>query len=144
MNDVFPTQQLRRKGFPMADTFAEFVAKERDRIGGELARLRLERSKIGDAMFAAEKELGAIAAYETAKTGKPAKAPGQRASRSGSKREELLTVIRNHDGLNRGELLDKMGLKGNKQGEMSVSNALTALVKGNAVIRDGGRYRIAA
>jgi len=33
-----------------------------------------------------------------------------------------------------------MGLKGNKAGEMSVSNALTALTKGNQVRRDGGKY----
>jgi len=34
-----------------------------------------------------------------------------------------------------------MGLKGDKSGEMSVSNALTALTKNNQVQRDGGKYR---
>jgi hypothetical protein len=33
-----------------------------------------------------------------------------------------------------------MGLKGDKAGEMSVSNALTALAKGNQVRREGGKY----
>jgi hypothetical protein len=33
----------------------------------------------------------------------------------------------NPSGLTRGEILDRMGLKGDKSGEMSVSNALTAL-----------------
>ena len=36
-----------------------------------------------------------------------------------------------------------MGLKGDKSGEMSVSNALTALTKSNQVHREGGKYRIA-
>jgi len=33
-----------------------------------------------------------------------------------------------------------MGLKGNKTGEMSVSNALTALTKGNQISRRDGKY----
>lgn len=37
-------------------------------------------------------------------------------------------------------VIDKMGLKGNKSGEMSVSNALTALTKGNQVVRRAGKY----
>src|SRR5437879_9354475 len=61
-------------------------------------------------------------------------------SRQGSKRDELLKVIREGHGLTRGEILEKMGLKGNKTGEMSVSNALTALTKGNQVARRDGKY----
>jgi len=61
-------------------------------------------------------------------------------TRSGSKRDELLKVIREGGGLTRGEILEKMGLKGNKSGEMSVSNALTGLTKGNQVVRRDGKY----
>jgi hypothetical protein len=60
--------------------------------------------------------------------------------RRGSKREELMQVIRDGHGLTRGEILERMGLKGNKAGEMSVSNALTALTKSNQVRRDGRKY----
>jgi hypothetical protein len=63
--------------------------------------------------------------------------------RRGSKRDELLRVIREGGGLTRGEILEKMGLKGNKSGEMSVSNALTALTKNNQVRRDGRAYHAA-
>ena len=56
-------------------------------------------------------------------------------SRRGSKREQLMEVIRDGNGLTRGEILEKMGLKGDKSGEMSVSNALTALTKANQVTR---------
>jgi hypothetical protein len=45
-------------------------------------------------------------------------------ARRGSKREELLKVIRDGNGLTRGQILEKMGLKGDKTGEMSVSNVL--------------------
>jgi len=65
------------------------------------------------------------------------------AARSGSKRDELLKVIREGGGLTRGEILEKMGLRGNKSGEMSVSNALTALTKGNQVARRDGKYHAA-
>jgi hypothetical protein len=60
--------------------------------------------------------------------------------RRGSKREELLKIIRAGDGLSRGQILEKMGLKGNKSGEMSVSNALTALTKAHQVFRRDGKY----
>jgi hypothetical protein len=49
----------------------------------------------------------------------------------------------NPSGLTRGEILDRMGLKGDKAGEMSVSNALTALTKANQVVRHDGRYVVA-
>jgi hypothetical protein len=61
-------------------------------------------------------------------------------SRRGSKRDELLRIIREGDGLTRGEILERMSLKGNKAGEMSVSNALTALTKAHQVARRDRRY----
>lgn len=65
--------------------------------------------------------------------------PAPVAPRCGSKREELLTIIKQNNGLTRGEILERMGLKGNKQGEMSVSNALTALTKANQVRRNDAK-----
>jgi hypothetical protein len=49
-------------------------------------------------------------------------------------------VIREGHGLTRGEILEKMGLKGNKAGEMSVSNALNCLTKANQVTRRDRKY----
>ena len=75
--------------------------------------------------------------------GKARRKTGTRRSSSGrrnSKRDELLKVIAAGKGLTRGEILEKMGLKGNKTGEMSVSNALTALTKGKQVSRKDRRY----
>lgn len=97
-------------------------------------------------LAAVNREFDAIDAYEAAKTGKAlvrqsagARRGTQRARRGG-KREELLTLIRQGGGLRRGEILEKMGLKGNKSGEMSVSNALTALTKSNQITRRDGKY----
>jgi len=63
--------------------------------------------------------------------------------RRGSRREALLEIIRQSDGLSRGEILERMGLKGDKSGEMSVSNALSALTKSNQLRREEGKYRAA-
>jgi len=61
--------------------------------------------------------------------------------RRGRRRDSLLALIReNAGGLMRGEILEEMGLKGNKTGEMSISNALTALTKSNQVSRRDGKY----
>ena len=93
-----------------------------------------------------DRELSAIDAYEAAKTGKAPAATrrGTRArplARRGSKREALMQVIKdNPSGLTRGEILERMGLKGDKSGEMSVSNALTALTKGKQVARKDRKY----
>ena len=50
----------------------------------------------------------------------------------------------NPEGLTRGELLEVMGLKGDKSGEMSVSNALTALTKGKQLARNNEKKYVAA
>lgn len=83
---------------------------------------------------------------EAAKSGRSLPAPSGSArrrgtqARRGSKREALLDLIRQANGITRGEILEKMGLKGDRAGEMSVSNALTALTKSNQIRREGRNY----
>jgi hypothetical protein len=131
----------------MAETMQEFIARERERLHSEREAIFTQQQELEAKLVGINRELAAIDAYEAAKTGKqtPAKTTTRRAStgRKGSKREELLGVIRAGNGLTRGEILEKMGLKGNKSGEMSVSNALTALTKGNQVLRRDGKYVVA-
>jgi hypothetical protein len=64
----------------------------------------------------------------------------QRRMPCGARREELLNLIRGGNGLSRGDILERMGLKGDKTGEGSVSNALNALTKRNQIRREGGKY----
>ena len=130
----------------MPDTFQDFITRDRERLHAEREAIFAQQHELEGKLAAINNELKAIDAYEAAKSGKAAPAARQtRAARtsrarSGSKREQLLQVIKDSHGLTCGEILDKMGLKGNKTGEMSVSNALTALTKANQVARRDGRY----
>src|SRR3954451_16134416 len=124
--------------------FAEYIARERDRFRAEREQIFNQQEELTRRLDAINREFAAMEAYETTKTGKATRqtaASRQPRARRGSRREALLELIRQSDGLSRGELLERMGLKGDKSGEMSVSNALTALTKSNQVHREGGKYR---
>src|SRR3954447_24555521 len=124
--------------------FAEYIARERQRLQAGREQIFTQQEELQRKLDAINREFAAIEAYEGAKTGKAARqrAPAGRQSRAhrGSRREGLLELIRQSDGLSRGEILERMGLKGDKAGEMSVSNALTALAKRNQIRREGGKY----
>ena len=127
--------------------FPEFIARERERLRAEREQIFSRQEELQRKLDAINREFAAIEVYETAKTGKAARqVPASRQPRAhrGSRREALLELIRQSDGLSRGEILERMGLKGDKSGEMSVSNALTALTKSNQLRREGGKYRAAA
>src|SRR5260370_22654457 len=118
----------------MSDTFQDFITRDRERLHNEREAIFNQQHELEAKLAAINNEMRAIDAYEAAKSGKAIPIRGtttRRASgtRSGSKREQLLQIITGGGGLSRGEILEKMGLKGNKSGEMSVSNALTALTK---------------
>jgi hypothetical protein len=124
--------------------FSEFISRERERLRAEREQVFSQQEELERWLDALNREFAAIEAYETAKTGKAvrqASSGRQPRARRGSRREALLELIRQSDGLSRGEILERMGLKGDKAGEMSVSNALTALTKNNQVRREGGKYR---
>src|SRR5919205_366010 len=123
--------------------FAEYIARERERLHAEREQIFGQQEELQRQLDAINREFAAIEAYETAKTGKNARqepARRQRQARRGSRREGLLELIRQSNGLSRGDILERMGLKGDKAGEMSVSNALTALAKSSQLRREGGKY----
>ena len=137
MSDVNESSSFRDGNFP------EFISRERDRLRAEREQIFSQQEELQRRLDAVNREYAAIEAYETAKTGKNARqepARRQRQARRGSRREGLLELIRESNGLSRGEILERMGPKGDKAGEMSVSNALTALAKGNQIRREGGKY----
>jgi hypothetical protein len=133
----------------MAEQFGEFIQRERDRLHRERDDVHRQQQELANKLAEIERELEAIDAYEAAKAGKASasfrpqargRSGGSQAPR-GSRREALLQIIReNPDGLRRREILERMGLKGDRAGEMSVSNALTALTKSNQVSRHEGKY----
>jgi hypothetical protein len=142
--------------------FADVMQQERERLRREREEVINQQKDLETKLTAINRELAAIDAYEAAKTGKsatPTRQPrGPRRSagsiqqssartgarpRAGSRREALLQVIGEQPaGLSRGEIFQRMGLKGNKSAEKSVSNALTALTKNNQVSRREGKYVI--
>ena len=129
--------------------FSEFMSRERDRLRAQREEVFNQQQELQRKLDEINREFAAIDAYEAAKTGKAARSGSsssgrQQRVRRGSRREELLNLIRQGNGLSRGEILERMGLKGDKSGEMSVSNALTALTKRNQVRRDGGKYHPAS
>src|ERR1051326_7129588 len=111
------------------------MQQERERLHREREAIFNQQQELENKLATINREMAAIDAYEAAKSGKAAPAPrqvrGPRArsgGRRGSKREALLELIaKNPGGLSRGEILQELGLKGDRAGEMSVSNALTAL-----------------
>ncbi|HET9848685.1 MAG TPA: hypothetical protein VFR68_09045 [Candidatus Dormibacteraeota bacterium] len=55
----------------------------------------------------------------------------------------VLQLLRdNPTGLSRGEILERLSLKGDKTGETAVSNALTALIKRQKIVRRERKYLI--
>jgi Fe2+ or Zn2+ uptake regulation protein len=127
--------------------FAQQIQSERERLTRERETIRSQQRELEQKLTAIDREFQAIEAYEAAKTGKAVRggmaSSGRTRARRGSKREALMELIKSAAGLSRADILAKMGLKGDKSGEMSVSNALTALTKANQVRRDGGKYHAA-
>lgn len=125
------------------DRFSDFIARERERLSREREEISHQRRELDDRLAAIDREFQALDAYQAAKTGKPSggrRTQTQYRARRGSRREELMNLIRDGNGLSRGNILERMGLKGDKAGEMSVSNALNALNRSNQVRREGGKY----
>src|SRR3954451_4739777 len=125
------------------ERFSDYIARERERLSREREGISNQRCELDNRLAAIDREFQALDAYQTAKTGKPSggrRTQTQHRARRGSRREELLNLIRDGNGLSRGDILERMGLKGDKGGEMSVSNALTALSKSNQIRREGGKY----
>jgi hypothetical protein len=122
----------------LAETEA-FITKQRESLLTQRQELLNQQQAIQAQLDELDEMLTKFDVFE----GKQArKTRGLRISgaRRGSRRDELLKLISGSEGLSRGEILEKMGLKGNKAGEMSVSNALTALTKSKQVARRDRKY----
>jgi hypothetical protein len=130
------------------ENFATYVQGEKERLSREREDALNRKRQADEAIAKIDREFRAINAYETAKRGDTSTrgTRTRRASsgRRGGKREEIIGLINeNPAGLTRGDILERMGLKGNKSGEMSVSNALTALSKASKLARREGKYVLA-
>jgi hypothetical protein len=128
----------------IAETLA-FITKQREALLQQRETILSQQQELQRQLDEVNEMLGKFDAFE-GKAAPLRQQPGTRHSsgtRRGSKREELLKVIRERNGLTCGAILDKMSLKGDKSEEMSVSNALTALTKSQQITRREGKYGVA-
>ena len=131
------------------ETFKSFVNRERKRLTRARDAARNRKQQLDRELSTIESELAAMLAYEQARKKAPAGAArktrrsaaktGKRAPR-GEKRRAVLELIQKSGGLTRGEILARLGVKGDKSAEQSVSNALTALKKQNLVASRDRKY----
>jgi len=123
----------------MAD-FAAVIAKERERLGTMRQDALARRSTIDSEIADIDKELRAITAYESAKSG----SRKGKSTRHGSRQDGVLQLLKDApDGMSRSDILDRLGLKGNKSGEQSISNALSTMKKAGKIGAKDGRYVLA-
>lgn len=129
------------QGTVLAETEA-FITRQREALLHQRQELLNQQQAIHQQLKELDEMLGKFDVFEgkAARPRQQTRTRGASGTRRGSKRDELLKVIREGNGLTRGEILEKIGLKGNKAGEMSVSNALTGLTKANQVARRDRKY----
>ena len=71
-------------------------------------------------------------------------APAPKGKRRTGIRDEVLAKVKAHPkGVARAPLLEEMGVKGDRRGEQSVSNALAALKKAGTITAKNGVYKVA-
>ena len=125
--------------------FAHYVATERAHLTEDRRAITETIAEWQARLADIDREFAAINAYESAKSGKPqraVRATGQQ-RHYGARREAVVQAVSEApDGVRRSELLMALGVKGDKRGEMSVSNALTALTKRGQLVREGGKYHV--
>jgi len=126
------------QGTVLAETEA-FITKQRESLLTQRQELLNQQQAIQAQLDELDEMLTKFDVFE----GKQARKGGSRRTGGGrrsSRREELLKLISGSKGLSRGEILENMGLKGNKAGELSVAKSLTALTKSKQVARRDRKY----
>jgi hypothetical protein len=127
------------QGTVLAETEA-FITKQRETLLAQRQALLDQQQTIQTQVDELDVMLSKFDVFEGKAARRQARTRRSGGGRRNSKRDELLKIITGSKGLTRGEILEKMGLKGNKAGEMSVSNALTALTKSKQVSRRDRKY----
>ncbi len=125
----------------MSETFATMIDKERERLRKALEELRAKQEELQAQRAMIETELDALYTYEAARSGKTRKSRIASRAPRGSRQQSVLAVIaKSKKGMTRGDILQAMGLKGNKGEERAISNALTALKKAKRVTSKDRKY----
>jgi|ERR1044072_8337102 hypothetical protein len=123
--------------------FPTYIESERQRLRDRRQTLEAYMAEHQSQLAEIDREFAAIDAYEKAKTGKSTNTAVTKSVRGGGRREAVYNVIGKRGGASRGDILEALGVKGDKSGEMAVSNALTAMKKAGQVVKDGGLWYLA-
>jgi len=125
--------------------FSRLISSERKRLEKVLDKVRARKADIDREFETVSGELQKIASFFTGGgkgNGRSGSKVGSCRAGRGQRRQQVLDAITSSpQGATRGEIIEKMGVKGDKALEQSVSNALAALFKSKAVKREDGRYR---
>jgi len=111
------------------------LAAEKERLTKKRTELEAQVTDLQTAIASVDHELQAIDAYHAALNGKAVKTRG-------SKRDTILAIIRDSDGLTRKAIVEKLRAMG--QSDAGVSNTLNLLKKAGKITVDAGRYAVAA
>lgn len=128
----------------MPDTFESIIAQERERLNERRKAVIAKQRELDKELADLDKEALAVTAYEAAKKGKSitigGATTGLRAPR-GQRQQQILTVLnKNPNGIGRAGILEALGVKGDKAGEGSVSNALNSMKKDGKIKAADGLY----
>jgi len=124
--------------------FADLITQERERLTQEEENITSQIAELQTKLAAIAKERRAIDAYEAAKEDRPARTR-KTSTRSprGSKRDELLAIIKENPGITRAQIIEKLNIKTDKAAQGTMSNALTTMKKVGTISLEGGRYTAA-
>jgi hypothetical protein len=121
--------------------FATYIAQERERLSAARDDIQSQLEDLQKGLDRIASEFRAIEAYEAQKLGKSVKALGTARAPRGSRKGQILELVQGHpDGLTRREILEDLSVRGDKNAEMAVSNALTSLIKSGQLSRNDKRY----
>ena len=125
----------------------DMFAEKRRELGEVRAKVEREIAALRERLAEIDLELGAIAAYDEymARDARSLE-PRVDASVKGGRvtREAILDVIAGATGrgIGRGEIIDALGIKGNRTGENAVDNRLRELKRERSVLHEGRVYRV--
>lgn len=121
--------------------FQQQISKEKQRLRKQREDINKSIKSLEDQLKGIDAEVKAIQAYETARGGKVAVKTKRRRRRKTSRRAEIVTIVQSSkNGVGRSGIIDKLGIKGDKSAEQSVSNALSAMKKAGELKHKDGLY----
>lgn len=111
--------------------FERYITEEKERLMSQRVETQKGISELQDQLREIDKELKAVEAYETAKKGKPER------RRARSRKSEILTIVKNSQGVTRAQVIDALG---DPEAGQAVSNTLSQLKKSGEIKAEDGVY----